>query len=179
VDSGHHGSGFPLPLWRRRLLEQHLARAAAAAGGSTAAVELPGYADEEERHYAEHPWNINNMPRCASSVLRYLPGQGGELITGVMVPWLYVGSCLSAFCWHVEDHALCSVNYHHMGAPKVWYTVPARATAALEEAVRDALPHLVEANPRLLYQLVTALSPAELKVGRAACKRVWMGVCMS
>jgi hypothetical protein len=125
VDSGHHGSGFPLPLWRRRLLEQHLARAAAAAGGSTAAVELPGYADgapccrdqarchrracllsrdatpaggaarctlpctghgrrqlcgpplsfvcvlpEEERHYAEHPWNINNMPRCASSVLR-------------------------------------------------------------------------------------------------------------
>jgi hypothetical protein len=62
---------------------------------------------------------------------------------------------------------------------QVWYTVPARATAALEEAVRDALPHLVEANPRLLYQLVTALSPAELKVGRAACKRVWMGVCMS
>ncbi len=48
---------------------------------------------------------------------------------------------------------------------QVWYTVPARATAALEEAVRDALPHLVEANPRLLYQLVTALSPRELKVG--------------
>lgn len=56
------------------------------------------------------------------SVLRYLVGE--ELITGVMVPWLYVGSCLSAFCWHVEDHALYSVNYLHMGAPKVcliWY----------------------------------------------------------
>ena len=37
----------------------------------------------------------------------------------MMVPWLYVGSCLSAFCWHVEDHALYSVNYLHMGAPKV------------------------------------------------------------
>lgn len=46
VDSGHHGSGFPLPLWRRRLLEQHLARAAAAGGGGGGApVELPNYAN--------------------------------------------------------------------------------------------------------------------------------------
>ncbi|PSC70309.1 lysine-specific demethylase JMJ16 [Micractinium conductrix] len=162
VDSGHHGSGFPLPLWRRRLLERHLSRQAHQAGNPAADVRLPNYSDELERQYAEHPWNINNMPRAANSVLRYLPGTDGELITGVMVPWLYVGSCLSAFCWHVEDHALCSINYHHMGAPKVWYGVPASATGALEEAVRDALPHLVAANPRLLYQLVTALAPAEL-----------------
>lgn len=51
------------------------------------------------------------------SVLRYLIGE--ELITGVMVPWLYVGTALSAFCWHVEDHALYSINYLHQGAPKV------------------------------------------------------------
>jgi hypothetical protein len=51
------------------------------------------------------------------SVLRYI--EGDELITGVMVPWLYVGSHMSAFCWHVEDHALYSVNYMHLGAPKV------------------------------------------------------------
>lgn len=44
-----------------------------------------------------------------------------------MVPWLYVGSVLSAFCWHVEDHALCSINYHHMGAPKVGGAVRAGA----------------------------------------------------
>lgn len=37
----------------------------------------------------------------------------------MQVPWLYVGSVLSAFCWHIEDHALYSVNYHHLGAPKV------------------------------------------------------------
>lgn len=44
VDSGHHGSGFPLPLWRRRLLEQFLTRQVAAAGG-TGTVDLPGYAN--------------------------------------------------------------------------------------------------------------------------------------
>jgi histone demethylase JARID1 len=46
----------------------------------------------------------------------------------------------------------------------VWYGIPSSATAALEAAMRDALPHLFAANPRLLYQLVTTLSPAELKV---------------
>ena len=50
-------------------------------------------------------------------MLRYVIGE--ELITGVMVPWLYVGSCMSAFCWHIEDHALYSINYLHKGAPKV------------------------------------------------------------
>ena len=53
-------------------------------------------------------------------MLRYVVGD--ELITGVMVPWLYVGSCMSAFCWHVEDHALYSINYLHKGAPKVLHS---------------------------------------------------------
>jgi hypothetical protein len=157
LDSGHHGSGFPLPEWRRDLLERHLNADLPSFGER---ITLPPLTTPEERAAAEDPWNINNMPRCPSSVLSVLPGD--DLITGVMVPWLYVGSCLSAFCWHVEDHALYSVNFLHMGAPKVWYGVPATATRALEEAMSDALPHLFAANPGLLHQLVTTLSPAEL-----------------
>ena len=63
------------------------------------------------------------------SVLRYLVGE--ELITGVMVPWLYVGSCMSAFCWHVEDHALYSINYLHQGAPKVTALSPVQLAGCL------------------------------------------------
>lgn len=74
----------------------------------------------ELRAYASHPWNINNLPQARGSVLRFVREDvGGKPITGLMVPWVYVGSCFSAFCWHIEDHGLYSINYNHMGAPKV------------------------------------------------------------
>lgn len=147
LDSGRHGSGFPLPPWRGIPTDARTGRH----------LRL----DPKAREYSLHQWNINNMPRCRGSVLRYVTVQ--EPITGVMVPWLYVGSCLSAFCWHIEDHALYSVNYLHMGAPKVWYGVPAHASEAMEAAMKDALPHLFEADPNLLHRLVTMVSPNELK----------------
>lgn len=49
-----------------------------------------------------------------------------------------------------------------MGAPKVWYGVPAYAAEAFEAAMRDALPHLFEEDPLLLHRLVTMLSPNQL-----------------
>jgi hypothetical protein len=147
LDSGRHGSGFPLPAWRGLPTDARTGRH----------LRL----DPKAQEYSTHPWNINNMPRNPLSVLRYV--RVTEPITGVMVPWLYVGSCLSAFCWHVEDHGLYSVNYLHTGAAKVWYGVPAYASEALEVAFKDALPHLFEADPLLLHRLVTTLSPNELR----------------
>lgn len=81
--------------------------------------------DAEERRWRYHRWNINNLPRSAGSVLRHVVSE--ELVTGVMVPWLYIGSALSAFCWHIEDHGFYSINYLHMGAPKIWCVTGARA----------------------------------------------------
>ncbi|KAF6988668.1 hypothetical protein CFC21_006156 [Triticum aestivum] len=104
-------------------------------------------------------WNLNNLRRQPRSVLSFET----EDISGVVVPWLYVGMCFSSFCWHVEDHFLYSLNYMHFGEQKVWYGVPGENAVKLEDAMRRNLPRLFEEQPDLLHELVTQLSPSVLK----------------
>ncbi|KAI3680889.1 hypothetical protein L6452_35668 [Arctium lappa] len=115
--------------------------------------------NNESDEYVNSGWNLNNFPRLPGSVLSF----EGSDISGVLVPWLYVGMCFSSFCWHVEDHHLYSVNYMHWGDPKIWYGVPGSHATALEDAMRKHLPDLFKEQPDLLHQLVTQLSPKVLK----------------
>jgi histone demethylase JARID1 len=48
--------------------------------------------------YSKHPWNLNNMPIAPESLLRYIKSD----ISGMTVPWTYVGMIFSTFCWHNE-----------------------------------------------------------------------------
>lgn len=109
--------------------------------------------------YIKSGWNLNNFARLPGSLLSYETSD----ISGVVVPWLYIGMCFSSFCWHVEDHHLYSLNYMHLGAQKMWYGVPAKDACKLEEAMRKQLPELFEEQPDLLHKLVTQLSPSILK----------------
>ncbi|KAE8677025.1 putative lysine-specific demethylase JMJ16 [Hibiscus syriacus] len=115
-----------------------------------------GFASNEK--YIKSGWNLNNFPRLSGSVLSY----ESSGISGVLVPWLYVGMCFSSFCWHVEDHHLYSLNYMHLGAPKIWYGVPGKDASKLEAAMRKHLPDLFDEQPDLLHKLVTQLSPSIL-----------------
>lgn len=45
--------------------------------------------------YVKSGWNLNNFPRLPGSVLCFEESD----ISGVLVPWLYVGMCFSSFCW--------------------------------------------------------------------------------
>ncbi|KAK4491535.1 hypothetical protein RD792_002287, partial [Penstemon davidsonii] len=115
--------------------------------------------DSKIDQYVESGWNLNNLSRLRGSVLSFEECD----ISGVVVPWLYIGMCFSSFCWHVEDHHLYSLNYLHWGDPKIWYGVPGSHASELEKAMRKHMPDLFEEQPDLLNQLVTQLSPSVVK----------------
>ncbi|XXG61987.1 hypothetical protein AAC387_Pa05g0452 [Persea americana] len=114
---------------------------------------------DSKDEYVKSEWNLNNISRLPGSMLSFESGD----ISGVMLPWLYVGMCFSSFCWHVEDHHLYSLNYLHWGAPKVWYGVPGKDASKFEATMKKHLPDLFEQQPDLLHKLVTQLSPSIFK----------------
>ncbi|XP_058094569.1 putative lysine-specific demethylase JMJ16 [Magnolia sinica] len=134
IETGDFGSGFPK---------------------ASPVVMDSGPADQ----YVKSGWNLNNISRLPGSMLSF----ESEDISGVVMPWLYVGMCFSSFCWHVEDHHFYSLNYLHWGAPKIWYGVSGKDAWRLEAVMKKHLPDLFEEQPDLLHKLVTQLSPSILK----------------
>lgn len=136
LDTSVYGSGFP------RATDQR-----------PESIEV-----EKWEEYCASPWNLNNLPKLRGSMLQTVHNS----IAGVMVPWLYIGMLFSSFCWHFEDHCFYSMNYLHWGEPKYWYSVPGNEAKAFEKVMRKSLPDLFEAQPDLLFQLVTMLNPSVL-----------------
>ncbi|KAJ8101507.1 PLU-1-like protein-domain-containing protein [Lipomyces tetrasporus] len=108
--------------------------------------------------YSTDSWNLNIMPLHEKSLFRHIKTD----VSGMTVPWLYVGMIFSTFCWHSEDHYTYSANYQHFGATKTWYGIPGADSDKFEDAMRKAVPELFEQQPDLLFQLVTMMSPRRL-----------------
>ena len=145
LDADVYGSGFAkVPL-----------------GSASAAAGATPDSDSDEDGGVPHAWDFGELIRHPSNLLRVV---GGD-IPGLTRPWLYFGMMFSAFCWHVEDHYLGSINYMHAGAPKTWYGAPTHAADAFERAVRDIVPGIFKDAPDLLHRLVTLVPPAVLGEG--------------
>lgn len=133
-----HGSGFPTKSCMNKAEQDQ--------EGS----DLKMYMD-----YVESGWNLNNLPVLEGSVLGHISAN----ISGMKVPWMYVGMCFSTFCWHNEDHWSYSINYLHWGEAKTWYGVPGSSAEQFEEVMYSAVPELFVSQPDLLHQLVTIMNP--------------------
>lgn len=120
-------------------------------------------ADAEK--YVNHPWNLTKLPFSKGSLLNYINSE----ISGMTVPWIYVGSLLSTFCWHVEDHYTLSANYCHFGNIKKWYGIPSVHADDFERYMKAAAPDLFQRQPDLLHQLVTLISPSDLAKAGIPC----------
>lgn len=64
--------------------------------------------------YETNLFNLNNIHNSPNSLLRVVENKKDK-ISGITLPWMYVGMQFATFCWHVEDLFLHSVNYNHLG----------------------------------------------------------------
>lgn len=117
------------------------------------------------REYANHPMNLNNLPFDKNSLLNYLDVD----ISGMTIPWIYIGNTFSTFCWHVEDQYTLSANYQHFGATKKWYSIPSKSAEAFEQFMQDLAPDLFAKQPDILHQLITLVSPYKLSENGIEC----------
>ncbi|EEQ36154.1 hypothetical protein CLUG_00277 [Clavispora lusitaniae ATCC 42720] len=115
--------------------------------------------------YIHHPWNLTRLPFAKGSLLNFI----NSTISGMTIPWIYVGSLLSTFCWHVEDHYTLSANYCHFGNVKKWYGIPSSYADEFEKIMKASAPDLFQRQPDLLHQLVTLMSPSELSAKGIPC----------
>ncbi|KAL1829917.1 lysine-specific demethylase JMJ13 isoform X3 [Daucus carota subsp. sativus] len=96
-------------------------------------VDGSAFSSSPSDQLGKSKWNLKNLSRLPKSILRLLE----TIIPGVTEPMLYIGMLFSMFAWHVEDHYLYSMNYHHCGAAKTWYGVPGHAALNFEKVVRE------------------------------------------
>lgn len=119
-------------------------------------VHGTGFGADEDG--GKHPWDFEHIFSHPLNLLRVVEHD----IPGLTKPWLYLGMLFATFCWHVEDHFLCSVNYLHRGAAKTWYGVPGSDAEAFENCARATVPRLFEQTPDILHQIVTMVPPGVL-----------------
>ena len=91
VETSKFGSGFPKAGQRE---------------------QQSGPEDSSSSAYKQHPWNLNNLPKSFNSLMQFPRHHD---ISGINIPWLYIGMRYSTFCWHYEDLMLFSINYAHWG----------------------------------------------------------------
>lgn len=118
--------------------------------------------------YAKHPANLVNLPNTKGSLLPLFD----DPISGMTIPWLYIGSQYSTFCWHMEDQYTLSANYQHEGSPKIWYSIPPSSCKIFQNFLVNLTPDIFARQPNLMHQLTTLVAPDTLVKEGISCFKV-------
>lgn len=127
--------------------------------------QQPPLADIRAQEYIDHPWNLSNICGQADSLLQFPRIKD---ISGINVPWLYVGMKYSTFCWHYEDLMLYSINFNHWGRPKLWYGVPNEYRERFERAAKQKNFLLFKKDPNILLDINTMIHPGYLVANKVS-----------
>ncbi|KAJ4845757.1 hypothetical protein Tsubulata_047053 [Turnera subulata] len=141
-------------------------------------VDGTAFSSDPSDHLGASKWNLKSLPRLPNSLLRLVEHE----IPGITHPMLYIGMLFSMFAWHVEDHYLYSINYHHAGAPKTWYGVPGHAAQQFERVClqrmypnKTSISDWEDSVFKEIAEKTTMLPPSVmLQHGVPVCKTVQM-----
>jgi len=112
------------------------------------------------------PWNLAEIRTLLSE------GLSECKLSGVNLPYLYVGGWKTMFGWHKEDLDLYSINFLHTGAPKFWYCVDLDCNAAFEAFAGRSFPERLEKCPEFLRHKNTLVHPAVLLANGVRVRKV-------
>ncbi len=101
-------------------------------------------------------WNLTQLDSLLS---KGLP----RAISGVNVPYLYIGSWKTMFGWHKEDLDLYSINYLHYGKPKFWYSLPKNEGKKLEGFAKECFSEGFNKCSEFLRHKTVMINPYLLK----------------
>ncbi|MEW5316850.1 MAG: hypothetical protein WDW38_008195 [Sanguina aurantia] len=110
----------------------------------------------QNRQLLAYGWNLGSLGDL-------LDTHNVDPIPGVTTPMVYFGMWRSFFGWHKEDADLYSINFHHWGAPKVWYCVAPSHRAKFERMAEGLFPELHKACPAFIRHKDIMISPALLR----------------
>jgi len=112
--------------------------------------------EEQDEEYGKHPFNFMNLNDQERSLLAFCKGKD---ISGINIPWFYLGMLYSSFCWHYEDLMMYSINYMHEGAGKMWYSIPSNEREKFEKVAKKKYKSLYQEDPNFLLNINSMICP--------------------
>ncbi len=123
--------------------------------------ELHKMINEPKDNYLDD-FNLLRVNVLKNTIMQFTKKDDTNEISGITIPWFYLGMLYSTFCWHTEDLYLYSLNYMYEGSPKIWYSIPIDQKEKMDEYIKNKFYVTLMRQPDLIHRLIVHINPLEL-----------------